>query len=558
MVESIKKQSMTKTKKEIDILLESGYLLEEDAKKILKKAEILHVSPLQILVTDGILSRVLMGQAIAEYYKIPYANLSANSSEKEEDIFHIPERTATSLRVVFVSEKNETVHVATDTPVIENISQKISEFFPKKNIEVLYALPEEIDMALVQYRKPLKTRFSQIITKKIRIAPEILQEILEDALIYQASDIHLEPKEDGTLIRFRIDGILKEAGNIPKEHYGNLINHIKVQSRLRIDEHNTTQDGAMRYDFSGGNIDIRISIAPTIGGEKVTMRLLTNYVQSLQLAEIGLSRENQKFFEEASQKPFGMILVTGPTGAGKTTTLYSLLQIISNPGVNITTIEDPVEYHLPGLNQIQVNTERNITFSKGLRSIVRQDPDIILVGEIRDEETAEIAVNAALTGHLLLSTFHANDAATAIPRLLEMGVEPFLLASTLELIGAQRLIRKICPHCRYSIPLDAEEMKDIRKRFEDYLPKEAGVLYRAKGCVACHHTGYKGRTGIFECIPVSQELQDLILQHPSSKQIWALARKKGAITLFEDGMLKVRQGITTLEELLRVASPPEL
>lgn len=543
-------------KKEIDILIESGYLLKEDAEKALQKAETLQTSPLDILIADGLLSRVLMGQAIAEYYKIPYANLSALSIEEEEK-FHIPEKTAVTLRTIFISETEKQVTVATDSPDIQEIVQKMSWLFPKKTVEVCYALPEEIDAALVQYRKPLKTRFSQIITKKVRVAPEILQEILEDALIYRASDIHLEPKEDGTLIRFRVDGLLKEAGMIPKEHYGNLLNHIKVQSRLRIDEHNSTQDGAMRYTFSKGNIDIRISIAPTIEGEKITMRLLTNYVQNLQLSELGLSQGNQDFFEKASQKPFGMILITGPTGAGKTTTLYSLLQIISNPGINITTIEDPVEYHLPGLNQIQVNPERDITFSRGLRSIVRQDPDIILVGEIRDQETAEIAVNAALTGHLLLSTFHANDAATAIPRLLEMGVEPFLLASTLELIGAQRLIRKICPNCRYGIPLDTNEMKEVRKRFAAYLLKDTETLYGAKGCPACHHTGYKGRTGIFECIPINHELQNLILKHPSSQQIWELARKNGAKTLFEDGMLKVRQGVTTLEELLRVASPPD-
>ena len=250
-----------------------------------------------------------------------------------------------------------------------------------------------------------------------------------------------------------------------------------------------------------------------------------------------------------------MILVTGPTGAGKSTTLYALVRSLNSPRVNITTIEDPVEYRITGVNQVQVNPLTNLTFAKGLRSIVRQDPDIVLVGEIRDQETAEIAVNAALTGHLLLSTFHANDAATAIPRLLNMGIEPFLLASTLELIVAQRLVRRICMHCRYSITVPRAQLVKKFKQAKEYFDEENVTLYEGKGCEECNNTGYVGRTGIFEFIKITPEIQNLILTNPASGQVWVEARKSGTQNLFEDGIDKVKNGITTIDELLRVAEP---
>jgi len=270
------------------------------------------------------------------------------------------------------------------------------------------------------------------------------------------------------------------------------------------------------------------------------------------LSDLGLLPADKETITQAAHKPFGMILVVGPTGSGKTTTLYSLLKTLNSPEVNVTTIEDPVEYKLAGTNQIQVNTKTGLTFAKGLRSIVRQDPDVILVGEIRDEETAEISVNAALTGHLLLSSFHANDASTAIPRLLDMAVEPFLLASTLELIIAQRLVRKICESCRVSIPTPTNKLPENVKSF---FSGDAVTLYKGKGCTACNHTGYKGRTAIFEFIQISPELKNIVLQNPSSQQVWEVARKMGSESLFGDGLRKVKSGVTTLDELMRVAPP---
>jgi len=325
---------------------------------------------------------------------------------------------------------------------------------------------------------------------------------------------------------------------------------------MRIDEHFVPQDGAITREVDGRKIDLRIALVPTVYGEKVAVRLLNAYVQDYTLTDIGLSEAHCQMLQDYSKKPFGMILSVGPTGSGKTTTLYALLKLLNQPNVNITTMEDPVEYKIDGINQIQVREASNLTFARGLRSIVRQDPNIILVGEIRDQETAEIAVNAALTGHLMLSTFHANDAATAIPRLIDMGVEPFLLASTMEVVIAQRLVRKICGVCRYSLPVAdaikaAEAHPDLKKYFGP-----GDKTYAGKGCVACSDTGYHGRMALFEFIEMTPEMRDLIITNPSTPQVEALARKQGSGSMFEDGLLKVKNGMTTVEELVRVVEPP--
>ncbi len=359
------------------------------------------------------------------------------------------------------------------------------------------------------------------------------------------------------VIRFRVDRVLHEAGRISREYYDGILNRIKVQARLRIDTHFATQDGAVRYERKEGSVDLRISIVPTLDGEKVAIRILAEYIRGFSLGDLGLFPEDQALIAQALRKPFGMILASGPTGSGKTTTLYALLKLLNRPEVNITTIEDPVEYKVIGVNQIQVNPQTNLTFAEGLRSIVRQDPNIILVGEIRDRETAEISVNAALTGHLLLSTLHANDAATAIPRLLDIGVEPFLLASTLNLIVSQRLARRICESCRQSLSSPLSEMQKIIPRAERYFNQETVTIYRGKGCNVCGGTGYRGRVGIFEIIEMTPELQELILTHPSAKAVGDLARMQGSRSLFDDGILKVKSGITSIEELLRVAIPRE-
>lgn len=517
------------------ILLAENYVSLEDMTKAEKYAKDNHVSVTDYLFNEEILTKDLFGQAMAEFFKVEYSDLNSYLPDKKQTLL-IPEEIAKQFKVVVFKQNEKEVVIATDNPTQAGVLEALKQIFPKQKIILSYSLLEDIEESFVHYRKTLETRFGKIIEQEGKVIPQIIDEIIQDSLIFNASDIHFEPQSEEVLIRFRIDGVLQEVGRIPKNYYENMINRIKVQANLRTDEHLSSQDGAIHYEKGESVADIRVSIVPILDGEKVVMRILSKYVRGFNLSNLGLSTANEKMLIEASSKPFGMILVVGPTGSGKTTTLYSLIRILNKPEVNIATIEDPAEYKIKGINQIQVNRETNLDFSAGLRSIVRQDPDIILVGEIRDNETVEIAVNAALTGHLLLSTFHANDAATAIPRLLDMKVEPFLLASTMELIIAQRLVRRICENCRYSYTENKQ------------------TVYKGKGCNVCNNTGYKGRIAIFEFIQITAQMQDLILKNPSSKEIWKIASKQGSKTLFEDGMEKVKSGITTLEEVERVAS----
>ncbi|MBI2645183.1 type II/IV secretion system protein [Candidatus Uhrbacteria bacterium] len=539
-----------------DILMANHYVSADDMASAENFSQKNTIPLARALVQKEFVTRDIIGQAIAESLNIPYADLNSHPAQKEH-VLEIPEEKARALRAVIFKKQDTELVITTDTPWLANIQTELKKLFPGKKIILAYSLTEDIDAAFLYYRHVLQTRFNEIIQAQKRIVPEILEQIFEDALSFRASDIHFEPQEKETLIRFRIDGVLQEAGRVSKEYYGNILNRLKVQARIRTDEHASAQDGAIRYTQKDGtHVDMRMSIAPILDGEKVVIRLLAKYVQDLTLAHLGLSQKHYDLLINASKKPFGMIIVAGPTGSGKTTTLYSLIKLLHRPEINITTLEDPVEYKITGINQIQVNPQTNLTYAKGLRSIVRQDPNIILVGEIRDEETAEIAVNAALTGHLLFSTFHANDAATAIPRLLDMSVEPFLLSSTLELIISQRLIRKICEHCRVSTKMPRKEIEKMINA-EGYFQETTITLYKGKKCELCNGSGYKGRTAIFEFIHATPELQDLVLKHPSMQQIRALAHRQGSLPMFEDGIEKVKQGITTIEELLRVAVPPQ-
>lgn len=532
------------------VLLDENYVSEKDIKKAESYVKSNNSSIYEYLINEEILSKDLIGEALAESFDVKYADLNSNLPSRGQ-VLKIPEELAKKMRIILFNENENSVVFATDNPEQESLKQNLQKIFPNKNIEFSFSLPDDIDFVLKYYQKSLEKRlFNLIQDKKNDAAPEIIDEIFSDAFSSQASDIHLEPQSKEIIIRFRIDGVLQEVGRLPRNVYENILNKIKVQSRLRIDEHSSTQDGSIRYEKGDRTIDLRTSIVPTVEGEKVVLRILTSYVKGISLGEIGLSQFNQAILRRAANKPFGMILTTGPTGSGKTTTLYSLIRVINHSDINITTIEDPVEYKVYGVNQIQVNPISNLTFAQGLKSIVRQDPDIILVGEIRDKETAEISVNAALTGHLLLSTFHANDAATAVPRLLDMGIEPFLLSSTLELIIAQRLVRRICEHCRFSYQINTKEIG--MPHAERSFGKSKFTLYKGQGCDICNHTGYKGRTAIFELIEITPEIKNLILSKPSSQQIWTLAKKNGSKSLFEDGIEKVKNGITTIDELLRV------
>ncbi len=539
-----------------NILLRENYVTTEDLAQAEKFARSHHADITDYLLSEGLLTKDLLGQAMAEAGGVPYADLNSNQPSAHQ-VLKIDEAVAKRYRLVLFAEDESTVTVTTDTPWREQLAAELAEIFSPKKVIIMYSLPEDIDTCLLIYRKPIANRWQNIITKQQRVAPEIISEILADAVAWRSSDVHFEPQENEVIVRFRIDGVLREIGRLPKTLYPNMVNLIKVQAQLRTDEHFSAQDGAIRFRHDSKVIDIRVAIVPTLDGEKMALRLLSQYIAESALDDLGLSPRDQTIFSQTTQKPFGMIIVTGPTGSGKTTTLYTLLKRLNRESVNIMTIEDPVEYKIVGVNQIQVNLQTNLTFAKGLRSIARQDPDIILVGEIRDEETAEIAINAALTGHLVMSTFHATDAATAIPRLLDMKIEPFLLASTLELLVAQRLVRKICANCRYSYTATVRELEKTLPTARNYFSAST-TLYRGKGCDQCNQIGYLGQTAIFELLPVTPALQELILHRPTIQQIMRLARQQHLPTLFDDGIEKVKNGITTLAEIKRVAPATQL
>lgn len=541
----------------VSCLLKGNYIGEEDIKNAKNSSSSGRVSVLDFLINDGLVNKTIIGQAIAESLSVSYADLDLNPVAPK-NIFKLPKNIAEKYRVVLFKEENNSLVFCSDNPKDTELEQEIKKLFPDKEIQIIFCLSEYLNNALSLYEKSLDKKITKIIKEQKQIAPNILAQIFEEAIHLHSSDVHFEPIEENILVRFRIDGVLRDVANIPKEHYENILNRIKVQSGIRIDEHNSALDGAMQFKQNEYVADLRVSIIPTVQGEKVVLRILSSYVEGLVLSQLGLSERDLAILEKNAQKPFGMIMVVGPTGSGKTTTLYALLKLLNKSEVNITTIEDPVEYKMKGVNQIQVNTNTNLTFAKGLRSVVRQDPDIILVGEIRDTETAEIAVNAALTGHLLLSTFHANDAATAIPRILDMGVEPFLLSSTLEVVLAQRLVRKICHHCKESVTLKVEQILEKEPNLKDYFKNhEEYILYQGKGCPVCDYSGYLGRTALFEIIEINSEIEELILKNPSSREIWQVAYRNGARGVFEDGIEKVKNGLTTLEEVLRVAQIPQ-
>ncbi len=383
---------------------------------------------------------------------------------------------------------------------------------------------------------------------------DVVRDIIEFAYISRASDIHLDPAEDKLMVRFRIDGVMHDMFHIPKDIHPEVISRIKVLSGLRTDEHQIPQDGRLQFIASDKiKFDIRVSIVPTYHEENTVMRLLVQEGGVARTIEsMGFSKRDHDIVVRAIEKPYGMILVTGPTGSGKTTTLYTLLKKLNQPDVSIITIEDPVEFSLEGVDQIQVNTQTGLTFASGLRAILRQDPNIIMVGEIRDEETAAIAVNAALTGHLLLSTLHTNDAATTLPRLLDMGVEPFLIASTVNVAIAQRLVRKICPVCKQKKTYSVAALQTIVSAFPHEMIKPNMQFFEGKGCKTCNETGYLGRLPIYEVLDVTEAIREAILARSSASDLEKIAVHEGMTTMLEDGLLKALQGLTTLEEILRV------
>lgn len=396
----------------------------------------------------------------------------------------------------------------------------------------------------------------------------VVDTLLEYAIFEEASDIHIEPTEKNVIIRYRIDGMLKQVMTLPKNVQAGLVARIKVLANLKLDEHRLPQDGRFKISSPQYKVAFRVSIIPVFDGEKVVLRLLNESAKALSLEDLGLHKDALGILKNNIKKPHGIILVTGPTGSGKTTTLYTIMNVLNKPEVNISSIEDPIEYRMPSINQSQVNPKIDFTFAKGLRSLLRQDPNIIMVGEIRDKETAEIAAHAAMTGHLVLSTLHTNDAASSPQRLINMGIQSFLVSSTTNLIIAQRLTRKICKNCIYSYNLEKEMLKQLDKTFDlkkvleflinqGLLSKgqadlESTLFYRGKGCKKCGQSGYKGRIGIYEMMEITPKIAELITAKAEVEEIQKEAVASGMTTLTQDGFMKAIKGVTTVEEVLRV------
>lgn len=507
-----------------------------------------------------------IAQLIAAQFNLPVTNL-AKLTIADEVLAVVPERVARANRIICFARDKDLVSLATTgdgkNEVVDMVAKKTGQ-----KVKVFFTTEKDLDNTLQFYKKDLQKVVDNLLTERggkisanyLGEAPitRIVDTLIRAAYDDKASDVHIEPEGDSSLIRFRIDGVLHDILRIPKELHDHVITRIKVLSNLRTDEHLSAQDGKMQVEMPEENLDIRISILPVVEGEKVVLRLLSSKNRQYTLTDLGMSDRDLKIVTRAFSKSFGMILATGPTGSGKTTTIYSVLKILNQRERNLTTIEDPVEYRIEGANQVQVNAKTNLTFANGLRSILRQDPNIIFVGEIRDGETADISVNAALTGHLVFSTLHTNDSFTAIPRLIDMGVEPFLVASTVNIIVGQRLIRKICESCRVSMTVAYAELekqlpKDIVKKH--YIPagtnKEVRI-YKGRGCKVCHFSGYLGRIGIFEVLEVNKKIRELITQKAGSDAIIMQAVTDEMTTMLDDGLGKVAQGVTTLEEVLRV------
>ena len=381
---------------------------------------------------------------------------------------------------------------------------------------------------------------------------KLVHSIIDEAQLKRASDIHIDPQSGHLRVRYRVDGVLIDEYLISKNIHSEIISRIKILSGLRTDEHKSAQDGRFRVSLENDRpLDVRVSIAPTYHGENAVLRLLSDKAEEFSLETLGFSAQNQAKIQTAIKKPYGMILATGPTGSGKTTTLYTLLKILNTSEVSIVTVEEPIEYAIGGINQIQVNPRTNLTFAHGLRSILRQDPNIIMVGEIRDAETAGIAVNTALTGHLLLSSLHTNDAATTLPRLLDLKIESYLIASTVNAAIGQRLVRKICPDCKISKKITEAEITSLKNVIPSQALSETRDFYYGKGCVFCSQSGYLGRVGVQEVLVPDNDIRQAVLNKESAGRIRQIAVERGMVTMIEDGFAKAQLGITTIEEILR-------
>lgn len=548
-----------------EIILQSGFVTPKDFDAAVKTSDELNKELTDILISRGLVSDEVLAQLIGEYYKVPYVKLSKKIISTDV-LNQLPEEAAKTFKIIpFDREGNELCIGMQDPADLE-----AKEFVKRKtglNVKIYYVTPADFITALGQYKKNIKAEFQHIIDENIQKSTidgnadaqklatdvpviKILDTILEYAHAENASDVHMEAMETEFLVRFRIDGVLRDILTLPRSIHPAIVARIKILSQLKIDEHRIPQDGRFKFKTSDTFIALRVSILPAFFGENIVLRILSESARPLSLEELGVTGDNLELVKRNIKKPHGMILVTGPTGSGKTTTLYSVLNILISTEVNICTVEDPVEYGIKRVNQTQINPIAGLTFAAGLRSLLRHDPDIIMVGEIRDTETAEMAIHSSLTGHLVLSTLHTNDAASTVLRLIDMGVEPFLVASTTNLIIAQRLVRKICTSCIEPYAPQPELLESLKRYTEGI--ELSNKFYKGKGCPECGGKGYKGRVGIFEILEVNEEIRSLIIKRSSDAQIAEAAKKHGMTTIVRDGLNKASGGTTTIEEVFRV------
>lgn len=545
------------------ILVDSGGVPAEAYNDAAQSAEELGKEIGDVLIFRGLINQAKLSKLIAAYYKVSLAELK-HFKIPDELITLVPEKMARTYFLVPLEREVNTLKVAMTNPAnVEAI-----EFVKRHtgmNVVPSYAPIEEIRMALNQYKQNIREEFDQVIAENLRAANvegnlqaaaeklpviKVLDTIFQYALAERASDIHIESLEEEVFVRFRIDGVLHDIIRLPKSVEEALLARIKILSNLKLDEHRVPQDGRYKFTQNEEVVSLRISIIPGFYGENVVMRLLRESARPQSLEELGILGKNQEIVNDNLQKPHGMILVTGPTGSGKTTTLYSMLNIINTIKVKICTIEDPIEYAVHRVTQIQINQKTGLTFAAGLRALLRHDPDVIMVGEIRDSETAEIAVHSALTGHLVLSTLHTNDAPGTIPRILDMGVEGYLASSTINVVIAQRLVRKICSSCKMEYAPSAVEMERLGNDFG--VKNNITKLYKGKGCTECRNSGFSGRIGIYEVLPVTEAIRELVNKKSSTDAIRDKAVEEGMKLMIEDGLEKVEAGMTTIEEVLRV------
>ncbi len=552
-----------KSKQLGQILIEQGFITPEQLEQALEEHRRTPKSLGRTLIDMGMIKEGDLVRALAEQVGLEFVDLSEYSVDPTATTL-LPEALARRYRAIPIGERDGKLLVAMSDPANVYALDDIRTI-TNRDVQPLVATAADVEQAIQKFAgmdgqvEALASVASEALDEEEHLeaaledAPivKLVNAIMTQAVGDRASDVHIEPAEKNVRIRFRVDGVLHEPmPPAPKNIQGGLISRLKVMADLNIAEKRVPQDGRISMKVGGKPLDLRLATLPTVFGEKVVIRILDKTNALLRLEDLGFLEESYKSFARSFKKPYGAILVTGPTGSGKSTTMYSTLNILNEVDKNIITVEDPVEYRLNGVNQIQVNPKAGLTFASALRSILRADPDIVLIGEIRDKETATIAIEAALTGHLVLSSLHTNDAASAITRLTEMDVETFLVASAIDCVIAQRLARKLCERCKEAYKPEQTEL--LEAGYPEWLWPEITELHRAVGCAACSNTGYRGRIGLYEVMPMSEEIERLTVERGSAEQIRAIALQQGMISLRDDGLEKSRMGITSIEEVARV------